>query len=186
VYRLERLSRSEHGDNFLVLFNAGRKTKQILIFLNSHNGAMKSTSINPRKRPKQARAQVTFDAILQAATRILATRGLGSFNTNHVAEVAGVSVGTLYQYFPTKEAILTQIIRQKRKLLLDGLMVATKDMVTDGFDETLDKLLLAAIAQQLKWPRLARTLDYAEAFSPLEAETDALKAAIIRTVAAFL
>jgi|TARA_R110002126_G_scaffold167330_2_gene315396 AcrR family transcriptional regulator len=147
---------------------------------------MKSTSINPRKSPKQARARVTFDAILEAATRILQDDGLRKFNTNRVAEVAGVSVGTLYQYFPTKEAILTEIIRQKRKLMLDALTGATQDMAQERFEETLDKLLRAAVAHQLRWPKLARTLEYAEAFLPLEHETDALKVAIVETVAAFL
>lgn len=144
---------------------------------------MADPSINPRKKPKQARAQATFDAILEGATRILLNDGLDKLNTNLVAEVAGVSIGTLYQYFPTKEAILTEIIRQKRELLLRDLVAATQDMNTETFDETLDKLLLAAIAHQLRWPKLAKTLEYAEAFLPLEEETKVLNSKIFATVA---
>lgn len=147
---------------------------------------MASASINLRKTPKQARARVTVDAILEGATRILVDEGLDKLNTNLVAEIAGVSIGTLYQYFPTKEAILTEIIRQKRKFLLDDLTTATQNMKHEEFDETLDKLLLAAISNQLQWPKLARTLEYAETFLPLEEETGELNKAIIKTVAEFL
>jgi AcrR family transcriptional regulator len=59
-----------------------------------------------RRRPKQARARATCDAILEAASQILERDGADGFNTNAVAERAGVSIGTLYQYFPDKTAIL--------------------------------------------------------------------------------
>ncbi|TCK99757.1 TetR family transcriptional regulator [Shimia isoporae] len=143
-------------------------------------------AINPRKKPKQERARATYEAILEAAARILVRGGLDALNTNRVAEVAGVSIGTLYQYFPTKQAILTEIIREKRKLLLDDLRVASDNMKNETFDETLDKLLSAAIAHQLRWPKLARILEFAEAFLPLEAETNELNLAIHDVVADFL
>ena len=60
----------------------------------------------PRRQPRQARAQATRDAIFQAVAQILETDGEAGFNTNRVAERAGVSVGTLYQYFADKQAIL--------------------------------------------------------------------------------
>ena len=69
-------------------------------------------TLNPRKLPTQGRAKVTVDAILQAATHILDKEGLEKANTNHIAEVAGVSVGSLYQYFPGKDAILSSIIER--------------------------------------------------------------------------
>ncbi len=62
-----------------------------------------------RRQPRQARAQATRDAIFEAAAQILETEGEGAFNTNRVAERAGVSVGTLYQYFADKQAILIGI-----------------------------------------------------------------------------
>ena len=67
------------------------------------------TSENPkiqRRNPRQARAQATCEAILEAASQILERDGAVGFNTNAVAERAGVSIGTLYQYFPDKTAIL--------------------------------------------------------------------------------
>jgi AcrR family transcriptional regulator len=69
----------------------------------------RKTAIQPRKRPRQARAQETQRAILQAAARVLRDEGPAAFNTNRVAERAGVSVGSLYQYFPNKAALLFQL-----------------------------------------------------------------------------
>lgn len=67
---------------------------------------MAKTASVARRRPKQARSRVTRDAIFEAATQILERQGERAFNTNRIAERAGVSVGTIYQYFPNKEAIL--------------------------------------------------------------------------------
>ena len=58
---------------------------------------MPSINISPRKAPRQPRSAATVAAILQAATRVLSRESLAGFNTNRVAEVAGVSVGSLYQ-----------------------------------------------------------------------------------------
>jgi AcrR family transcriptional regulator len=65
--------------------------------------------IAPRKSPRQARSQVTVDTILDAAARILVERGYAATNTNLVAERAGVSVGSLYQYFPNKDSLIAAL-----------------------------------------------------------------------------
>jgi AcrR family transcriptional regulator len=67
-------------------------------------------SVNPRKQPKQDRSQATVQAILTATTHILTEDGYDQLTTNRVAERAGVSIGSLYQYFPNKEASLWQSI----------------------------------------------------------------------------
>ena len=59
-----------------------------------------------RRRPRQSRARATWDAILEAAAQVLERDGPAGFTTASVAERAGVSIGTLYQYFPDKQAIL--------------------------------------------------------------------------------
>ncbi len=64
----------------------------------------------PRKAARQERSQITVDAILEAAARLFADGGLEEVNTNQIAELAGVSVGSLYQYFPSKQAILGELI----------------------------------------------------------------------------
>lgn len=147
---------------------------------------MKQAQINPRKTPKQARAKASVQAILQAAAHILERGGLETLTTNYVAEVAGVSIGTLYQYYPSKEAILTDIIRQKRARLLEDLQAATLAMRNESFDVTLAKLLRAAVGSQLHWPKLSKALEYAESFLPLEQETRVLNEQINQTIVAFL
>jgi AcrR family transcriptional regulator len=66
----------------------------------------------PRKRPRQARAKETVNLILEASARLLVRRGFDRFTTNEVAEVAGVSIGSLYQYFPNKEALVSALIEK--------------------------------------------------------------------------
>ncbi|RWL42986.1 MAG: TetR/AcrR family transcriptional regulator [Mesorhizobium sp.] len=68
-----------------------------------------SPSISTRKQPKQARATELVAAILQAAAQVLASEGAQRFTTTRVAERAGVSVGSLYQYFPNKAALLFRL-----------------------------------------------------------------------------
>lgn len=63
----------------------------------------------PRRLPSQPRARQTYEAILDAAAQILRTRGENCLTTNHIAERAGVSVGTLYQYFKNKDMILLRL-----------------------------------------------------------------------------
>ena len=60
----------------------------------------------PRRKPRQRRAQATCDAILDAAAQLFEVLGYKSTTTNKVAERAGVSIGSLYQYFPDKDALL--------------------------------------------------------------------------------
>lgn len=76
---------------------------------------MTEPSYEPRKRPKQARSRFLFDAIVSAAGRVLPGLGLEGLTTHQVAEVAGVSVGSLYQYFPTKEAIVGVLIERRAR-----------------------------------------------------------------------
>ncbi|UVK56942.1 TetR family transcriptional regulator [Mesorhizobium sp. AR02] len=68
-----------------------------------------SPSISSRKQPKQARATDLVAAILEAAVQVLASEGAQRFTTTRVAEKAGVSVGSLYQYFPNKAALLFRL-----------------------------------------------------------------------------
>ncbi len=69
----------------------------------------KKTQITARKAPSQARAVRLVADILEAAARVLARQGARRFTTVRVAEEAGVSIGSLYQYFPSKEALLFRL-----------------------------------------------------------------------------
>lgn len=72
-----------------------------------------------RKIPTQERARVTFDAILEATAQILLKHGEAGLTTNAIATRAGVSVGTLYQYFPSKEAIMVALADDERQRIAD-------------------------------------------------------------------
>ena len=65
-----------------------------------------SIELEPRKKPRQRRSREMTEAILEASVRVLEARGPAGFTTTRVAEVAGVSVGSLYQYFPNKQSLL--------------------------------------------------------------------------------
>ena len=71
-----------------------------------------ASSAEPRKQPRQRRSAETVARILDAAARILDERGYRATTTNHVAEEAGVSIGSLYQYFPNKDALLVVLAEQ--------------------------------------------------------------------------
>jgi len=141
-----------------------------------------SPSIEPRKQPRQARSVVTVDAILEAAALILQERGLPTLNTNDVARRAGVSIGSLYQYFPTKEAILAEIIRRKRLSLLKGLSEAREASQGAPFPTTVRNLVEVTIRHQTNKQNFARALDYAYAMLPIQQETDALNRKIIAVI----
>jgi AcrR family transcriptional regulator len=66
----------------------------------------------PRKRPRQDRAKATVDSILEATARVLVKQGFDGLTTNAVASAAGVSIGSLYQYFPNKEALVSALLER--------------------------------------------------------------------------
>jgi AcrR family transcriptional regulator len=75
---------------------------------------MNKTSRTVRRRiPKQRRSRATVDAIVEAAAHLLAARGWEASTTNHIAERAGVSIGSLYKYFPNKSSILAEVARRR-------------------------------------------------------------------------
>jgi AcrR family transcriptional regulator len=65
--------------------------------------------LKARKRPRQERSRTTVDAILRAAAQVFAARGYAATTTNHIAARAGVSIGSLYEYFPSKDALLVAL-----------------------------------------------------------------------------
>lgn len=139
--------------------------------------------LEARKTPRQSRSAATVDIILEAVARILESKGLPGLNTNAVAETAGISIGSLYQYFPGKEALLAALIRRKRQELITMLEhVATAD---DGGDlrQLVSGFVRAALHHQFQRPRLAAGLEYAEMMLPLDAETRILKQRIVEIVA---
>ncbi|CAM0631388.1 TetR/AcrR family transcriptional regulator [Acinetobacter baumannii] len=122
---------------------------------------MLETLPDPRKRPCQARSVATFKAILEAAARILESLGFAGFNTNAVAELAGVSIGSLYQYFPSKDALIVELIRRERAKLSTHIVEAIQQNNAADLKEKLKLIIQAAVQHQLSRPQLARTLEFA-------------------------
>ncbi|WP_434702594.1 TetR/AcrR family transcriptional regulator [Pseudomonas sp. Z1-12] len=72
----------------------------------------RQSAVKPRKIPAQARSRATVEAIIQAATYILTKVGWEGLTTNAIAERAGVNIGSLYQFFPNKEAVIAELQRR--------------------------------------------------------------------------
>lgn len=119
--------------------------------------------LHPRKTPRQDRAAATVAAILEAAAVILETDGFDAYTTNAIAERAGASIGSLYQYFPNKSALTRALIAREDSALLRELIQLLER--PRGIDR-LRELIRIAVAHQLRRPVLARLLDVEEARLP--------------------
>ncbi len=113
--------------------------------------------ISSRKRPKQVRSTELVAAVLEAAAQVLAREGASRFTTARVAERAGVSVGSIYQYFPNKAAILFRL-------------------QSDEWRQTSE--LLSAILRDVRRPPLERLRDLVHAFIRSECEEAAMRVAL--------
>jgi len=81
-----------------------------------------AATLKPRKAPLQARSAATIDALHAAAIQVLAREGLGRCTTTRIAERAGMSVGSLYQYYPNRDALLAAVLERH----LDGITTAVE------------------------------------------------------------
>jgi len=80
-----------------------------------------------RRRPRQARSREKVELILEATLQILDQEGLDALTTNHIAEVAGISIGTLYQYFPNKRQVLDELAQRESDRLTTELLAMLKE-----------------------------------------------------------
>ena len=132
--------------------------------------------LKPRKLPRQARAEHTVAAILEAAALVLEAHGMDGFNTNLVAQRAGVSIGSLYQYFPGKDALVVALCQRERAVFLAEAESASKEVAGAT---ALQAFIAAAVRHQLGRPGLARLLD-AEEGRPAIARELAVSTAVFR------
>jgi AcrR family transcriptional regulator len=120
--------------------------------------------LKPRRQPLQERAERTVAVIIEAAAQVLETEGLEGFNTNAVAQRAGVSVGSLYQYFPNKDALTLALMRREESQFHAEAVAA---LAYPSGRECMERYIDAAVRQQLARPRLAKLLDIEESrFEP--------------------
>ncbi|AOY96599.1 TetR family transcriptional regulator [Cupriavidus sp. USMAA2-4] len=94
----------------------------------------RNTQIASRKQPRQARSTELVTAVLQAAVQVLAEEGAPRFTTARVAERAGVSVGSLYQYFPNKAAILFRLQSDEWRRTTELLRAILEDRARPPFE----------------------------------------------------
>ena len=127
-------------------------------------------AITLRKRPSQQRSAATMAAVLEAAAQVLEAGGLSAFNTNAVAARAGVSIGSLYQYFPGKDAVMAALIRLEAARFEAELATALEATASLPLPQAVERLVALAVASQTARPNLARILDLEERRLGLEIE----------------
>jgi AcrR family transcriptional regulator len=106
-------------------------------------------ALKPRKKPLQARSAVTVDAIVEATIRILRRDGWAACTTTRIATMAGVSVGSLYQYFPNRNAIAVEIVRQRTRTYLDAVMTADLSGAASP-EQAIDAAIAAFVTEKRK------------------------------------
>lgn len=134
-----------------------------------HRGA----PLSSRRLPKQARANDLVAAILEAAVQVLAKEGMRRFTTTRVAERAGVSVGSIYQYFPNKASILFRLQSDEWRQTTEMLSLILEDTGTPPLDR-LRRLVHAFIHSECEEAQVRTALSDA---APLYRDTPEAKEA---------
>lgn len=113
---------------------------------------------SPRKHASQERSRATVDALIEATTRILVREGFDGASTNRIAEKAGVSIGSLYQYYPCKEALVAAVIDRHNQQLMQIVRDALAAVAAEPIETAVRKLVAAAIDAHRLDPKLHRVL----------------------------
>jgi AcrR family transcriptional regulator len=119
---------------------------------------MPQASETMRKSPTQARAEHTVDAILEAAAQILQSDGEEKLNTNRIAERAGFSIGTLYQYFADKEAIIAALAERERDKVLASVVKALSSVESSDSQSVIREIVRTMIGSFSKRKRARRII----------------------------
>ncbi len=113
---------------------------------------------NVRRKPSQSRSKATVEVIVEGAARVFVERGFDSATTNHIAKAAGVSVGSLYQYFPNKEALAAELIDRHLAELLRLLTEKLAEVATLPVVAALPAMVRAMFDAHSHEPQLHRVL----------------------------
>jgi AcrR family transcriptional regulator len=111
---------------------------------------------NPRKSASQKRSRVTVDTLLEATARVLVKQGYDRASTNRIAATAGVSIGSLYQYFPNKEALVAALVARHSREMLQLLQDALKEVASHSVATALRTLVAAMVDAHQIDPELHR------------------------------
>jgi AcrR family transcriptional regulator len=118
----------------------------------------RSVRTKARKKPQQDRSAAMVEAILAAAARVFVDEGYARATTNRIAAAAGVSVGSLYQYFPSKDAIAVELLRRYREGLVDLVAERLRKLDEITFESLVRALLGALLRAEGINPALHRVL----------------------------
>jgi AcrR family transcriptional regulator len=112
----------------------------------------------PRKHATQERSRSTVDALVVATARILVKEGFDKASTNRIAEAAGVSIGSLYQYYPGKEALVAAVIERHNAEIMRVVRGAMADVASQPVGAAVRRLVGLAVDAHRVDPRLHRVL----------------------------
>lgn len=112
----------------------------------------------PRKYASQERSRATVDALVAATARILVKEGFDKASTNRIAEKAGVSIGSLYQYFPCKESLVVAVVERHNQELMQVVRAALEEVASQPIEKAVPRLVLAAVDAHRVDPKLHRVL----------------------------
>lgn len=116
------------------------------------------TLTSPRKMAVQERAKSTVDALLAATARILVKEGYDRASTNKIAIAAGVSIGSLYQYFPSKEALVAAVIERHSHEMMEEIRTSLVRVANVPLEEAVPELIRVMIDAHRIEPKLHRVL----------------------------
>jgi AcrR family transcriptional regulator len=112
----------------------------------------------PRKEASQARSRATVAALIEATARILIRDSFDRASTNRIAEEAGVSIGSLYQYFPSKEALVAAVMDRHNRELMRVARGALVEVAALPMEQAVRRLVIIALEAHRVQPRLHRVL----------------------------
>ena len=108
----------------------------------------------PRKTASQVRSRATVAALVEATARILVEEGFDKASTNRIAEVAGVSVGSLYQYFPSKEALVAAVVERHNRDIMQVVQSALAEAISLPVEDAVRRLVAMAVEAHRVDPEL--------------------------------
>lgn len=149
---------------------------------NSHSAATPRPLPQPRKTPRQARSQAMVEVILESTARVLAERGYAGTNTNVVAERAGVSVGSVYQYFPNKDSLVTALHERHGAQMYAAIATVLATERPDGLRGHVQAMVRALLAAHRVAPDLHRVLEREFPFFDAPRDQSAADGGIFRQV----
>jgi AcrR family transcriptional regulator len=118
----------------------------------------RKTSTRPRKTATQQRSRATVSALVEATARILVRDGFDRASTNRIAEAAGVGIGSLYQYFPSKEALVAAVIERHNRDLMQPVREALDRTRDEPIERGIETWVAVAIEAHRIDPELHRVL----------------------------